>query len=91
MTNRNDTLLGVCAAIGDDFGFDPFWLRLALAFGLLVSLEKVLAAYAVAGVIVFASRKLFPQPRPQADVVPLDAPALPAQDVDAPVPLRQAA
>ena len=26
---RNDTILGVCEAIGQDFGFNPLWLRLA--------------------------------------------------------------
>ena len=26
---RNDTILGVCEAIGRDFGFQPLWLRLA--------------------------------------------------------------
>ena len=28
---RNDTVLGVCEAIGQDFGFHPNWLRLTLA------------------------------------------------------------
>ena len=26
---RNDTILGVCEAIGQDFGFNPTWLRIA--------------------------------------------------------------
>ena len=26
---RNDTILGVCEAIGTDFGFNPNWLRVA--------------------------------------------------------------
>ncbi len=26
---RNDTILGVCEALGQDFGFNPTWLRLA--------------------------------------------------------------
>lgn len=63
MTDHKDNLLGVCAAIGEDFGFDPNWLRIALGVGLLFDLEKVLIAYAVAGLIVLASRLLFPNPR----------------------------
>ena len=27
---RNDTILGVCEAIGQDFGFNPLWLRLGV-------------------------------------------------------------
>ncbi len=62
MTTRTDSILGVCAAIGEDFGFHPNWLRIALAIGLLFDLEKVLIAYAVAALIVAASRFLFPDP-----------------------------
>ncbi|VXD03002.1 PspC domain-containing protein [Sphingomonas sp. 8AM] len=55
-----DNLFGVCAALGEDFGFNPLWLRLGFAMALLFSLEKVLIAYVALGVLVLASRLLFP-------------------------------
>ncbi|WP_294197430.1 PspC domain-containing protein [uncultured Sphingomonas sp.] len=55
-----DNLFGVCAALGEDFGFNPMWLRLAFAVALLFSLETVLMTYAALGVIVLVSRLLFP-------------------------------
>jgi phage shock protein PspC (stress-responsive transcriptional regulator) len=32
---RDDTFFGVCEALGEDFGFNPFYLRLALGVGLI--------------------------------------------------------
>lgn len=58
-----DNLFGICAALGEDFGFDPLWLRLGFAVALLFSLEKVLLAYVVLGVLVLVSRLLFPNRR----------------------------
>lgn len=55
-----DNLFGVCAALGEDFGFNPLWLRLGFAVALLFSLEKVLIAYVALGVLVLVSRLLFP-------------------------------
>lgn len=58
-----DNLFGVCAALGEDFGFNPLWLRLGFAVALLFSLEKVLLTYAALGVLVLVSRLLFPNRR----------------------------
>ncbi len=58
-----DNLFGICAALGEDFGFNPMWLRLGFAVALLFSLEKVLLTYAALGVLVLASRLLFPNRR----------------------------
>ncbi|WP_277978666.1 PspC domain-containing protein [Sphingomonas phyllosphaerae] len=58
-----DNLFGVCAAVGADLGFNPLWLRAAFAGALLFSLEAVIATYAALGVIVLASRLLFPDRR----------------------------
>lgn len=55
-----DNLFGVCAALGEDFGFNPLWLRLGFAVALLFSLEKVLIAYVALGLLVLVSRLLFP-------------------------------
>lgn len=70
----NDNLLGVCAAIGEDFGFNPIWLRLAFATALLVDLEHVLMAYAALGILALGSRLLFPNRRVTALTAPFLAP-----------------
>jgi phage shock protein PspC (stress-responsive transcriptional regulator) len=69
-----DNLFGVCAALGEDFGFNPLWLRLGFAVALLFSLEKVLLAYAALGVLVLVSRLLFPN-RIRATTNEVPAPA----------------
>ena len=60
---RNDTIFGVCEAIGQDFGFHPNWLRVALALALFWNAPYVIAAYLVAGVVVALSRWIFPDVR----------------------------
>lgn len=60
---RNDTFFGVCEAIGEDFGFNPNWLRVALAVSLLLSPVVVLSIYAAAAVVVLFSRLVAPNPR----------------------------
>jgi phage shock protein PspC (stress-responsive transcriptional regulator) len=82
-----DNLLGVCAAIGEDFGFDPLYLRIAFATALLFNLEGVLGAYLFAGVLVLATRLLFPNPKPAP--APVVAEELPEETV--PVPYALAA
>jgi len=53
-----DNLLGICHAIGEDFGFNPIWLRLVLAVGIVATPEIVLTLYAILGAAVLASRLL---------------------------------
>jgi len=65
---RDDTFFGVCQALGEDFGFNPTYLRVALCIPLLYAPVTVIAAYAIAGVVVALSRVLFPNPR-----IPVDA------------------
>jgi phage shock protein C len=60
---REDTLLGICQALGEDFGFNPTWLRVALAAGLLWNPSAMIAAYAALGALVLLSRLLVPNPR----------------------------
>ena len=67
---RDDTFFGVCQAIGDDFGFNPNWLRVTLPLLLFFNPVATLAGYAAAGVVVFVSRWFFPEPRVAADVEP---------------------
>ena len=60
--NGPDKLFGVCQAIGEEFGFNPFFLRLALLGGMFFSLPAIVAAYTALGVTVALSRWLFPRP-----------------------------
>lgn len=64
---RNDTLLGVCEAIGQDFGFNPNILRIALALLLYVSPAGVIAVYLGLGAAVALSRWLYPDARAASD------------------------
>ena len=49
---RNDTLLGVCEAIGRDFGFNPLWLRLAFIAPLFFAPTMTILAYFGLGAVV---------------------------------------
>jgi phage shock protein C len=57
---RNHTILGVCEAIGEDFGFNPIFLRVPLAAMVIVNAAWAFGAYFGLGAIVLASRLLFP-------------------------------
>jgi phage shock protein C len=67
---RDDTIFGVCQAIGDDFGFNPLWLRLALAAPVMFQSYWGIVAYGVLAIAVFASRLIAPTPR-KSNVVTL--------------------
>jgi len=90
--HRSDTLLGVCQAIGEDVGFNPLWLRLALGVTVLFNLEAAVLAYLVMGVVVLASRLIVRAPsRDVAVSVPVAAVAEasePAEVVPAVEPAR---
>ena len=75
---RDHTLLGVCEALGEDFGFNPMILRVPLAALLLLSPTAVIATYLGLGVIVFLSRWIAPNPRPAAEARPAAAGPAPA-------------
>lgn len=64
---RADTLTGTCQAIGEDFGFNPLFLRLAFALGLFWSAGWTAAVYLALGAAVLASRLLFPTRRQIAE------------------------
>jgi phage shock protein C len=86
--DHKDNLFGVCAALGEDFGFNPIWLRLALGVGLLFAFEAVIAGYFVMGAIVLISRLLVPNRKKVAPA--LTAVEATKQDVEL-EPLRRAA
>lgn len=72
---RNDTILGVCEAIGRDFGFNPNWLRIAFCAPIYWNPMVVIGAYLVLGLLVAATRYAFPDRHALA-------PAAPAQLVE---------
>ena len=60
MLTRNDTMLGICQSLGDDFGFNPDFLRVALGIVLIWQPILAIAAYLAIGIVVLAARLLFP-------------------------------
>lgn len=60
---RGDTILGVCEGIGQDFGFNPNWLRVLFAATFYWSPAGVIGAYLALGVLVAFSRLVAPSPR----------------------------
>jgi phage shock protein PspC (stress-responsive transcriptional regulator) len=61
---RSHTILGVCEAIGEDFGFNPVILRVPFAASVLWSPTWAIGAYLALGLVVLASRLLFPKTKP---------------------------
>jgi phage shock protein PspC (stress-responsive transcriptional regulator) len=80
---RNDTMLGVCTGLGEEFGFNPDYLRVAIASLFLVSFKLAIGIYLALGLALLVGRLLFPSRRPA-----ISTPASqPAQANDAqPVP-----
>ena len=60
---RSHTILGVCEAIGEDFGFNPVFLRIPFAASVIYSPTLAIGAYLALGVAVLASRLFFPKPK----------------------------
>ena len=58
---RSHNILGVCEAIGEDFGFNPVLLRIPFAASVLWSPTMAIAVYFGLGAVVLASRLLFPK------------------------------
>lgn len=79
--SRDDTFLGVCEALGEDFRFNPLWLRLTLALLLFLSPVAVIVGYLAAGVAVFISRWVYPVCQ-AADAPSIAASLLPESDND---------
>jgi phage shock protein PspC (stress-responsive transcriptional regulator) len=57
---RNDTIFGVCEALGHDLGFNPLFLRVPLAAGIIFAPAVVISIYLALGVVAFVSRTFFP-------------------------------
>ena len=57
---RSDTILGVCEAIGQDFGFHANWLRVALGSVVVWNPWAAFGLYLGLGLIVGLSRLVAP-------------------------------
>ncbi len=64
---RQHTILGVCEGIGEDFGFNPIFLRVPLAAVVLWNPLIAIGTYFLLGALVFASRLLFPRSKSSSD------------------------
>ena len=60
---RSHTILGVCEAIGEDFGFNPVFLRIPFAASVIYSPTLAIGVYFALGLAVLASRLLAPKPK----------------------------
>ena len=56
---RNDTFLGVCEGLGQDFGFHANWLRVAFAASFYFSPVIVVGTYFGLGLAVAVSRFVY--------------------------------
>ena len=65
---RSHTIFGVCEAIGEDFGFNPVFLRIPFAASVIYSPTMAIAVYFALGAVVLASRLLFPKAKAESDV-----------------------
>ncbi|WP_432767781.1 MAG: PspC domain-containing protein [Sphingopyxis sp.] len=80
---RRDTFFGICEAVGEDFGFNPLWLRLAFVAPIFFFPVQTFAAYFALGVVVLASRLAVPARRNAAAQAPAIEPApRPAEKVE---------
>ena len=70
---RSHTILGVCEALGEDFGFNPVFLRVPLAASVIWNPMIALGTYFALGVLVLASRLLFPKKAPKVASKPVEA------------------
>ena len=83
---RNDTIFGVCEGLGQDLGINPNFLRVPLGTAIIFAPLWVVGIYAALGVVVLASRLLFPDRKlevaaEQAEAAPaVSAKAMESQD-----------
>ena len=77
---RNDTMLGICTGLGEEFGFNPNYLRVAIASLFLMSFKIAIGIYLALGIALMIGRLLFPAKRIAA---PASAPQVEANDAEA--------
>ena len=70
---RNDTILGVCEALGQEFGVNANWFRFAFIAPLFFQPMLTIAVYFAVGAIIATTRWFLP--RVTAQPAPVAAPA----------------
>lgn len=65
---RNDTIFGVCEGLGADLRFNPNFLRVPLGTMIIFAPLWAIGIYAALGIMVLASRLLFPDRRIAAHI-----------------------
>lgn len=70
-----DNLVGVCNALGEDFGFNPLWLRLTLGSLFLFVPVGVVLVYVALGIAVLVSRLVLPTPKRHMRISRAEVPA----------------
>jgi phage shock protein PspC (stress-responsive transcriptional regulator) len=81
---RNDTIFGVCEGLGQDVGINPNFLRVPLGVAIIFAPLWVIGIYAGLGLLVLASRLLFPDRAANVAAVTSEpAPVAPAYAVEA--------
>jgi phage shock protein C len=65
---RHDTLFGVCQGIGEEFGFNPNFLRVPFAAGILWNPQVVVGFYLGLGAALLVARWIYP--KSQSTVAP---------------------
>jgi phage shock protein C len=63
---HRDNLLGVCHAMGDIFGFNPIFLRVAFLTAVMLNAALAIGVYALCGFAVLAARVLVRDEKPVA-------------------------
>lgn len=90
--NRHDTMLGICEGLGDDLRINSNLIRVAFALGLFFNPVAAIAAYLGAGVLVLATRLLFPvAKRPAEEQTSATLIDLPQPRAEAPAELERLA
>jgi phage shock protein C len=74
---RDDTMFGVCEGLGEEFGFNPNYLRVVFAAGILWNPVVVIGVYLGLGAALALARWAYPKPR--RSVASSAAPQLAAQ------------
>ena len=69
---RSHTILGVCEGLGEDFGFNPVFLRIPLAASVIWNPLIAIGTYFALGLVVLVSRLVFPKAKAStaADAAP---------------------
>lgn len=83
---RDDTFLGVCEGLGEEFGFNPLPLRVALGIALLWNPVAVVSGYLAVGVAIAVARWFYPMRAASESRPPITAavrPSVEGQNDDA--------